>query len=367
MDGKTLAAVLVAPRKIELREFPLPEIDADSGLAKVEITGVCGADWPIYTGALAQYAPMPLIPGHEIVARVAKIGDRAAKRWGVKEGDRIVMEEYAPCGRCEYCLSGRYYICNGMKMEKMYGFTSLSVKPGLWGGYSEYFWLDPQALLHKLDDKVPLKVAPFYVPLANGIRWAHLEGRVGIGSTVVIQGPGGQGLASVIAANEAGASTIIVTGKGRDKVRLALAREFGAHHTIDVDALDPIEEVAKLTGGRGADTVVNVTANAPGALAQAVELAAMGGIIVVAGEAHGPATGFDPDRIFLKELTIKGVRGRTAREMKKAIRLLESGKYPLEKLATHHFTLDQVERAIATVGGEGDPDAIHVSVLPRMG
>ena len=94
-------------------------------LAKVEITGVCGADWPIYTGALAQFAPPPLIPGHEIVARIAKIGDRAARRWGVQEGDRIVMEEYAPCGRCDYCLSGRYYICNGMKMEKMYGFTSL--------------------------------------------------------------------------------------------------------------------------------------------------------------------------------------------------------------------------------------------------
>lgn len=364
---KTVAAVLVAPRRIELREFPLPEIDAESGIAKVEITGVCGADWPIYTGALAQYAPPPLIPGHEIVARVAKIGAHAARRWGVKEGDRIVMEEYAPCGRCEYCLSGRYYICNGMKMEKMYGFTSLSVKPGLWGGYAEYFWLDPQALLHKLADTVPLAVAPFYVPLANGIRWTHLEGGVGIGSSVAIQGPGGQGLASVIAAREAGAELIIITGKARDKARLELALELGAHHAIDVDAEDPVAKVSDLTGGRMVDAVVNVTAKAPGALAEAVELAAMGGMIVLAGEAHGYAAAFDPDRIFLKELTIKGVRGRTAREMKKAIRLLESGKYPLEKLATHHFTLDQVERAIATVGGEGEPDAIHVSVLPRIG
>ena len=366
MVDKTLAAVLVAPRKIELRELPLPEIDADSGIAKVEITGVCGADWPIYTGALAQYAAPPLIPGHEIVARVAKIGDRAARRWGVKEGDRIVMEEYAPCGRCEYCLSGRYYICNGMKMEKMYGFTSLSVKPGLWGGYAEYFWLDPQALLHKLADHVPREVAPFYVPLANGIRWAHLEGGVGIGSTVVILGPGGQGLACVIASRETGAHRIIVTGRARDTARLALAREFGAHHTIDVDAGDPVKQIADLTNGRMADAVINVTAGAPGALKQAVQLAAMGGTIVVAGEAHGFATEFDPDQIFLKELTIKGVRGRTAREMKRAITILESGRYPLHKLATHHFTLDQVERAIQTVGGEGEPDAIHISVLPHL-
>jgi threonine dehydrogenase-like Zn-dependent dehydrogenase len=367
MTTKTLAALLVAPRKIELREFPLPEIDSESGLAKIEITGVCGADWPIYTGDLAQFAPPPLIPGHEIVARVAKIGANAARRWNVKEGDRIVMEEYAPCGRCEYCLSGRYYMCGGMKMEKMYGFTSVNVAPGLWGGYSEYVYLDPHALIHRLADSVPMESAPFYVPLANGIRWTQLEGGIGIGDSVVILGPGGQGLACVIAAKEAGAANIIVTGRARDANRLALAREFGAHHTIDVDAGEDLaEQVAALTHGRMADAVINVTAFAPGALAQAVELAKLGGTIVVAGEAHGPAIGFEPDLLFLKELTIKGVRGRTAREMKKAIRLLEANKYPLQKLATHHFTLDQVEAAIKTVGGEGAPGSIHVSVLPRV-
>lgn len=367
MVSKTIAAVLVAPRKIELREFALPEIDENSGIAKIEITGVCGADYPIYTGALAKFAPPPLIPGHEIVAHIEKIGAKAARRWGVREGDRIVMEEYAPCGRCDYCLSGHYYICNGMKMEKMYGFTSLGVAPGLWGGYSEYVYLDPQALIHKLADHVPRDVAPFFVPLANGIRWAHLEGGVGIGSTVVILGPGGQGLACVIASKEAGASTIIVTGRSSDSARLALAREFGAHHTIDVDAVgDVVERVAELTEGKLADAVINVTAKAPGAMQQAMLLAKMRGVIVVAGEAHAQAPDFEPDLIFMKELTIKGVRGRTASEMKKAIKLLESGRYPLHKLATHHFTLDEVDNAIRTVGGEGERGAIHISVLPKF-
>ena len=368
MTSKTLAALLVAPRTIELREFSLPEIDADSGLAKVEITGVCGADWPIYTGQLAQFAPPPLIPGHEIVARIAKIGANAARRWNVKEGDRVVMEEYAPCGRCTYCLSGHYYMCGGMKMEKMYGFTSVNVPPGLWGGYSEYVYLDPHALVHRIADHVPTECAPFYVPLSNGIRWTHLEAGIGVGDTVVILGPGGQGLACVIAAREAGAANIIITGRARDANRLTLAREFGAHHTIDVDSVkDVTGQVADLTGGHMADAVINVTAGAPGATQQAVELAKLGGTIVIAGEAHGPATDFEPDLLFLKELTIKGVRGRTAREMKKAIRLLEANKYPLQKLATHHFTLDQVETAIKTVGGEGLPGSIHVSVLPHTG
>ena len=126
------------------------------------------------------------------------------------------------------------------------------------------------------------------------------------------------------------------------------------------------EEVAKLTGGRMVDAVINVTAGAPGAIQQAVELARLGGTIVVAGEARGPAADFQPDQVFLKELTIKGVRGRTGRAMKKAIALIESGKYPLEKLATHHFTLDQVDAAIRTVGGQGEPGAIHCSVLPTV-
>ena len=114
--------------------------------------------------------------------------------------------------------------------------TSVNVPPGLWGGYSEYVYLDPQALIHRIADHVPTECAPFYVPLSNGIRWTHLEGGIGIGDTVVILGPGGQGLACVIAAREAGAGKIIITGRARDANRLALAREFGAHHTIDVDA-----------------------------------------------------------------------------------------------------------------------------------
>jgi threonine dehydrogenase-like Zn-dependent dehydrogenase len=363
-----LAAVLLEPRTIELRDVPLPEIDADSGLARVEITGVCGADWPIYTGELRAFAPPPLIPGHEIVARIEKLGARAAERWGVREGDRIVMEEYAPCGRCEYCLSGTYYLCGGMKMEKMYGFTSINTAPGLWGGYSEYVYLDPHALIHRLSDDVPQACASFYVSLSNGIRWTQIEGGVGIGSRLVIQGPGGQGLGCVIAAREAGAANIIVTGRARDARRLALARELGAHHTIDIDAVDdPVAEVSRLTDGAMADTVINVTSGYPGATQQAMRMAKIRGTIVVAGTAHHAAPDFEPDLVFMKELTIKGVRGRTFREMKKAIAIIESGRYPLEKLATHHFTLDQVERAIQTVGGQGEPDAIHVSVLPRVG
>src|SRR6201996_6341838 len=114
---KTKAALLVAPRKIELREFPIPDIGEDEGLLQVEATGVCGVDWPAYTGRRLDRFKPPIILGHEIVGRIVKLGAKAAKRWNVREGDRVVLEEYAPCGHCQYCLSGHYYLCGGKMME----------------------------------------------------------------------------------------------------------------------------------------------------------------------------------------------------------------------------------------------------------
>jgi threonine dehydrogenase-like Zn-dependent dehydrogenase len=364
MSLTTKAAVLTAPRKIEMRELPVPEIDENSGILHVEITGVCGVDWPAYTGERPDRFKLPLILGHEIVGRIVKLGAKAARRWNCQEGDRVVLEEYAPCGRCQYCLSGHYYLCGGMMMEKMYGFTSLDVAPGLWGGFSEYVYLDPNALIHKISDKVPQTVAPLYIGIANAIRWVQEEGGIGIGDTVVVLGPGQLGLACVVAAKEAGAGCIIVTGRGRDRARMEIARKLGAHHTIDVDADQYVSDtVYDITGGKMADAVINVTSHFAGAAQQAVELAKIRGTVVMVGGAVAPAAGFESDLLPRKEVTMKGVRGRTGRDIKKSIALIESSRHDLHLLSTHKFTIEQAELALKAVGGEGPPDAVHVSVL----
>lgn len=364
MPMTTKAAVLTAPRHIELRELKIPEISADSGLLRVEITGVCGVDWPAYTGERSDRFKLPLILGHEIVGRVEKIGSKAARLWGIAEGDRIVLEEYAPCGRCRYCRSGHYYMCGGMLMDKMYGFTSLDVAPGLWGGFSEYVYLDPQALIHRISDGVPAEIAPLYIALANGIRWVQTEGGIGIGDTVVILGPGQLGLSCVIAAKEAGAACIIVTGRSKDRKRLEMARTLGAHYTIDVDE-DPYvsDAIYDITKGKMADAVINVTSHFPGAMQQAVEIAKIRGTVVMAGSAVAPTTGFQSDLLFRKEVTIKGVRGRMGHDIEKSIALIESGRHPLHLLSTHKFPIEDAEGALKAVGGEGPDNAIHVSVV----
>jgi threonine dehydrogenase-like Zn-dependent dehydrogenase len=360
----TKAAVLTGPRTIDLRELSVPEVRDDNAILRVEVTGVCGVDWPAYTQARAERFPVPIILGHEIVGHIERIGKDAAQKWGVMEGDRVAMEEYAPCGRCSYCSSGHYYLCGGLRMAIMYGFTSMNVAPGLWGGFSQFVYLDPNSRLHKLADAVPTRIAPLYIPISNGIRWVQREGGIGIDDTIVILGPGQLGLACVIAAKEAGAGCIIITGRAGDANRLTVAKQLGAHHLINVDEEDPVERVAAITGGRMADCVINVAAGAPRIAQQAMELAKIRGTIVMAGGSGKPAEGFQSDLLSRKELTMKGVRGRAEVDLKKAIRLVESGRHPLHLLATHKFSIEETDLALRTIGGEGAPNPIHISVVP---
>jgi threonine dehydrogenase-like Zn-dependent dehydrogenase len=356
-------AVLYGARDIRITEWPLPEIGEFDGLLRVEATGVCGADWAPYRGDRYDFFDPPLILGHEIVGRIEEIGAEASKKWGVRPGDRVVLEEPLPCWSCRACKTGVYQMCEA----KRYGCKSVNDGAGLWGGYSEYVYLAPNALMHRMSGDVAPEVAALYVPVSNGIYWTVEVGGVVPGDTVIVQGPGQQGLGCVIAAKEAGAGQIIITGLSSDEQRFEAALKLGADVVLAVDECDPVEEVARLTGGEMAHVVVNVTEAARGALGQAVHMAGNRACIVHAGNSYAPLTGFDADLVIDKELTIRGVRGRYGRALEAGIRLIESGRYPLELLTTHAYAIEDTERALLTLGGEGDRGAIHVSVLPTLG
>lgn len=168
----------------------------------------------------------------------------------------------------------------------------------------------------------------------------------------------------MIAAREAGAACIIVTGRGKDRARLEMARQLGAHYTIDVDEEPDVSDaVYDITRGRMADAVINVTSHFPGAMQQAVEIAKIRGTVVMAGSAVAPTSGFQSDLLFRKEVAIKGVRGRMGRDIEKSIALIESNRYPLHLLSTHKYPLEKAEEALKAVGGEGPDDVVHVSVV----
>jgi len=356
--------VQTGPRKLELRELPLPDIDDDSALLRVEACGICGSDVEQYNGLLP--VRFPLVPGHEPLGIIERIGDRAAKRWGVAPGDRVAVEPMIPCGRCRPCRGGRYQACRGRGGMFAHGYVPLAHPPGLWGGYADYMYLDPFSIVHRMRNDLPLGTAALFNALGAGFRWAVDIPATGPGDTVLVLGSGQRGLTSVIAARVAGADRIIVTGLTRDAPKLALARELGADHTIDVETEDARARVKELTDGLGADVVVEVSANAAEPVAEALHYVANGGRIVLAGiKGFKAVPEFVSDLVVVKEITIRGAFGVTSPSYAAAIRLIESGRVPLEKLHTHDFALEEAEEAIHTLGGEiPGVTSVHSSIVP---
>ena len=365
MSDTVRAAVQVGPRQIELREFPRPKVGPDDGLLRVEANGICGSDVETYKGHMGLNSK-PFVPGHEPMGIIEEIGERAAKRWGVQPGDRVALEVIVPCRACQKCLTGRYQSCPNRTIA--HGVTGVDVEPSLYGGFAEHLYLTPNAVLHKIDASIPAEIAVMFNPLGAGVRWAAHLGGIGLGDTVLVLGAGQRGIASVIAARAAGAGTIITTGLAADGHKLALAREFGADHTLVVDgddAEDTVERVREITGGEMADVVLELTPMAAGPLTDALLSARHGGTVVLAGLKGDREIPLRTDLIINRALTVRGAFGVDAPAYAEAIALIESGRYPLEKLHTHTFALEDTALAIETLAGEVPGEsAVHVSVHP---
>ena len=261
-------------------------------------------------------------------------------------------------------MSGRYHLCGS---RKIYSYIPLTEEPGLWGAYSQYMYIAPNAIVHKMSKSLPPELAVMFNPLGAGFRWAVEIPQTQIGDTVVILGPGQRGLASVIAARQAGAGTIIVTGLAADAKKLDVARALGADHTIDVQNENTVQRIREITKGRGADVVVEVTSYATLPVREALDYVRPGGTIVLAGvKGFKPVPDFISDLIVLKEITIKGAIGVTSSGYRKAIELIELGKHPLELMHTHNFRMEEAELAIKTLARQVDgQESIHSCLLPE--
>jgi alcohol dehydrogenase len=359
------AMVLEGPRKMVLREFPLPEIGPEEALLRVEMVGVCGSDVGMYKVKTARaHRPYPIIMGHEIFGKIAAIGEEASKRRSLTVGDCVIVEYAFGCGECFYCKRGDYIHC---ELSYTYGSTiSCKDPPHLWGAYSEYLYLPPRAMIHKVKDNLRPEVGVLICAvLGNGIRWLQTIGGVKRGDVVIIQGPGQQGLAGVIVAKEAQAAKVIVTGMTKDRARFELAKTFGADEIINLERVNSVETVKEMTQGMMADLVMDVTGNPQGVMT-AIDLVKKRGTVILPG-----LYGMDKeiplilDKIVFKEIRMQGVFSHDSRSVIPAIHLAESGRYPLEKMVTHRFTLEEAEKAVQMAAGEIEGDEpIKVVIVP---
>ena len=359
------ALVLEGPRRLSRQAVPLPPPSDDDGVLRVEACGLCGTDHEQYTGALA--AGAGVVPGHETVGVVERVGPAAAERWGVAEGDRVAVAVFQSCRSCDMCEAGQQQRCRRHGLRDMYGFIGVDRPPGLWGGYATHHYLAPDSVLWPVPSGLDPVLATLFNPVGAGIRWGATLPGTKAGDVVAVLGPGIRGLAVVAAAKEAGAEFIMVTGYGeRDAGRLEWARRFGADLTVDVAKDDPVAALRGATG-QGADVVVDVTAKAPAALAQAVALARSAGTIVLAGTRGTDETpGFWPDLIVFKELRILGALGVDAASYQAALALVASGKYPFADLPRRTAVLDEVEDLLLSMAGEGTaPPPVHGVVVPQ--
>lgn len=346
------------------REVPLPPPSDDDGVLRVEACGLCGTDHEQYTGALA--AASGVVPGHETVGIVERVGPAAAERWGVAEGDRVAVAVFQSCRSCDMCLGGQQQRCRQHGLKDMYGFIPISRAPGLWGGYATHHYLAPDSVLWPVPAGLDPALATLFNPVGAGIRWGSTLPGAKAGDVVAVLGPGIRGLAVAAAVREAGAGFVMVTGYGeRDHGRLEWARRFGADLVVDVAGADPVAALRK-AAGQGADIVVDVTAKAPAALAQSIALARSGGTVVLAGTRGSDETpGFWPDLIVFKELRMLGALGVDAASYQAALALVASGKYPFADLPRRTVGLDQAEDLLLSMAGEADaPPPVHGVITP---
>jgi threonine dehydrogenase-like Zn-dependent dehydrogenase len=347
MAEQCRAAVFPGDGTYEVREFDVPEPPAGGALLRVEAVGLCGSDVAQYHGVelVPGGTAFPVVPGHETVGRVVELA--AGAQLGVAEGDRVAVDEI---------LSQAPF--------RLYGYSDMTGegKLGLWGGYGEYMEIFPGTRLHKMSDRLPAEQLTLFEPLANAVNWVDIA-EVHEGETVVVQGPGHQGLAVLEAVLARKPGTVVVTGTSADALRLDAATAIGATHVVTVDTEDVGTLVRDLTGGEGADVVFDV-ASVPQTVPVAIDVVRARGRVLLAGLKHFEAIpGLVSDFIVLKGLRVSGGSGFTPESMAKAVAMLEAGEVRADIVQGEVFTLDGIDEAMGLLA-RTDPtrDAVRVGL-----
>jgi erythritol/L-threitol dehydrogenase len=358
MPTKTMQAVIChGPEDYRLEERPVPEPGPGEVMIRVESVGICASDIKCYLGASLfwgdehriGYCQPPVIPGHEFVGKVVALGEGAAEKYGLKIGDRAVSEQIVPCWKCRYCQRGQYWMC---QVHDIYGFRQRT-----FGAMAEYMIFPAGALNYKVPDSLPAKHAAFIEPLACSIH-AVQRGDIEFQDVVVIAGAGPLGLGMVAAAHLKGPRLLIAIDFSDD--RLETARMCGADLGLNPGKVDAVDEVMKLTDGYGCDVYIEATGH-PAAVESGLRMIRKLGTFVEFSVMREPVT---VDWTIIgdtKELNIHGAHlGPHCYPV--AIKMLEEGRLPMERIVTHQLPLADFQKGIDLVAS--GQKSIKVTLSP---
>ena len=307
------AAVLIAPRKLVVKDIPKPKFGPNDALMRVSLAGICGSDHTLYHGGFG--VPLPVIPGHEAIGRIEKIGEGVS---GLEIGQRVTVQPNVACGSCRLCRKGLKNLCPSkvrIGVDKNGLFAEFAVVP------ADYVWTIP--------DSVEDEIAVFTEPLAVTVHAMNIwkprrEDRV------LIFGAGIMGLLTLQLAVHHGAK---VAACDLAETRLAMAQQLGASDTFGAG------DISELL--YDSFDVIYETSGAPAALEQVIRFAAPKGKIVVLSlpsKDHPIPT----NMIVRKELQIMGSLIYT-NEFPESLDILRSGKIKTESLKSGKLSLNDID------------------------
>lgn len=326
---KNTKAILVVPGTMEIQEASVPVPKDDEVLIKVEYVGICGSD-------VHGFESGPFIPpsdpnqkiglGHECAGTVADIGGKVTK---FKVGDRVNIEPGVPCGKCRFCLEGKYNICPSVDF--------MATQPNYRGALTNYL-CHPENFTYKIPDNMSIMEGALVEPAAVGMH-AAIQADVKPGKKIVILGAGCIGLMTLQACKVMGATEIIMVDI--IEKRLEMARKLGAMEIINPKTTDTVARVKEVLGDWGADIVFE-TAGAQATAKQTPLLVMRGGKIMIVGTIPGE-TPID----FLKinrEVSIQTVF-RYANNYPMTIEAISSGHFNVKSMVTNIYDYEDVQNA----------------------
>ncbi|MCL4107129.1 UNVERIFIED_CONTAM: hypothetical protein GTU68_039121 [Idotea baltica] len=330
-------------------DFPKPEIGAKDVLIQIKACGICGSDIHGYDGSSGRRIP-PLVMGHEAAGVVAEVG---ADVTDFKPGDHVTFDSMISCGECYFCRKGNINLCESRMV--------LGVSCGEYrrhGAFAEYVSV-PQHICYQLPEGLPFEHAALIEAVSVAVHAANRTPVV-LGDTAVVVGSGMIGLLAVQAIRLAGCSQVIAVDLEDSK--LEVAKQLGADVGLNAKNVDVPEEVRKLTGGRGADVVLEVVGATP-TIQTAIDCTRKGGSVCLVGNL-APTVEMPLQSIVTRELSVFGTCGSSG-EYPACIDLLKSGAIKVEPLITAKSSLEDGPDWFRRLY-DGEPGAMKVIIDPTL-